>query len=223
MAGWIRLGDAVNPSMGAWPRHPCRGHSRNRTHPAFDRILQPDPPRLRQIYRTHPAFDSFRDLSERRTALVGVDLGRHGRSTPCVDALRSIVEMFELDGDSSTHGVDPSDRGNLSEVGRCRSAGCQPHGCGCQAYMDVLAASPHSDTAPPSHGMPAFAVAGEVAGQRPALPGCRAQPCRKTHIKKTAGRGLLFRCNGAPGEIRTPDRLVRSQVLYPTELRAPIT
>ena len=27
--------------------------------------------------------------------------------------------------------------------------------------------------------------------------------------------------NGAPGEIRTPDRLVRSQVLYPTELRAP--
>ncbi len=26
--------------------------------------------------------------------------------------------------------------------------------------------------------------------------------------------------NGAPGEIRTPDPLVRSQVLYPTELRA---
>ena len=45
---------------------------------------------------------------------------------------------------------------------------------------------------------------------------------KNTH-KKTAGQGLLFRCNGAPGEIRTPDRLVRSQVLYPTELRAPIT
>src|SRR5580658_10329789 len=27
--------------------------------------------------------------------------------------------------------------------------------------------------------------------------------------------------NGAPGEIRTPDLLVRSQTLYPTELRAP--
>ncbi len=26
--------------------------------------------------------------------------------------------------------------------------------------------------------------------------------------------------NGAPGRIRTSDRLVRSQVLYPTELRA---
>ncbi|MDH2065637.1 hypothetical protein N5J52_22285, partial [Stenotrophomonas maltophilia] len=31
-------GDAVNPSMEAWPRHPCRGHPRNRTHPAFDRL-----------------------------------------------------------------------------------------------------------------------------------------------------------------------------------------
>ena len=29
--------------------------------------------------------------------------------------------------------------------------------------------------------------------------------------------------NGAPGEIRTPDLLVRSQALYPTELRAHIT
>ena len=26
--------------------------------------------------------------------------------------------------------------------------------------------------------------------------------------------------NGAPGEIRTPDPLIRSQVLYPAELRA---
>ena len=29
-----------------------------------------------------------------------------------------------------------------------------------------------------------------------------------------------LRIIGAPGEIRTPDHLVRSQVLYPTELRA---
>ena len=33
---------------------------------------------------------------------------------------------------------------------------------------------------------------------------------------------MLTPClNGAPGAIRTPDPLVRSQVLYPTELRAP--
>ena len=30
----------------------------------------------------------------------------------------------------------------------------------------------------------------------------------------------LLRITGAPGEIRTPDLLVRSQALYPTELRA---
>ena len=33
---------------------------------------------------------------------------------------------------------------------------------------------------------------------------------------------MLTPClNGTPGAIRTPDPLVRSQVLYPTELRAP--
>ena len=33
---------------------------------------------------------------------------------------------------------------------------------------------------------------------------------------------MIFCKIGAPGEIRTPDTLVRSQVLYPTELRAQI-
>ena len=33
---------------------------------------------------------------------------------------------------------------------------------------------------------------------------------------------LVDDANGAPGEIRTPDPLVRSQVLYPTELQARI-
>ena len=41
----------------------------------------------------------------------------------------------------------------------------------------------------------------------------------RAQIKK-ASRGGLFICAGAPGEIRTPDLLVRSQTLYPTELRA---
>jgi hypothetical protein len=34
------------------------------------------------------------------------------------------------------------------------------------------------------------------------------------------GRRSQFQEDGAPGEIRTPDLLVRSQTLYPTELRA---
>ncbi len=33
---------------------------------------------------------------------------------------------------------------------------------------------------------------------------------------------MICYANGAPGEIRTPDPLVRSQVLYPTELQARI-
>ena len=38
------------------------------------------------------------------------------------------------------------------------------------------------------------------------------------------GRILLnrFDLDGAPGEIRTPDLLIRSQSLYPAELRAPL-
>ncbi|WP_445514974.1 hypothetical protein, partial [Stenotrophomonas sp. 3(2025)] len=41
-----------------------------------------------------------------------------------MDALRSIAEIFDFDGHTSTHGVNPSATGNLSKVGRCRIAGC---------------------------------------------------------------------------------------------------
>ncbi len=41
--------------------------------------------------------------------------------------------------------------------------------------MDGFTASPRSDTAPPSHGMPAFDVEFDVS-----FGGCRAQPCRTT-------------------------------------------
>ena len=85
------------------------GVPRNRTHPAFDSC-----PR--------PVGTAFCD------ALGGCRPWSTRRSTPRVDALRSIVEIFDSDEDSSTHEVDPSDTGNLSEVGRCRSTGCQLHG-----------------------------------------------------------------------------------------------
>ncbi len=41
----------------------------------------------------------------------------------------------------------------------------------------------------------------------------------RAHIKKAHRNDELF-VVGAPGEIRTPDQLVRSQLLYPAELRA---
>ena len=37
---------------------------------------------------------------------------------------------------------------------------------------------------------------------------------------KKGPRWVPFSLSGAPGEIRTPDRPVRSRVLYPAELRA---
>ena len=49
-------------------------------------------------------------------------------------------------------------------------------------------------------------------------PGCIVRSLRAKTERPLTRRGLsVF---GAPGEIRTPDRLVRSQVLYPAELRA---
>ncbi len=124
------------------------------------------------------------------------------------------------------------------------------HGCRHRAPMDGFTACPAVHAAPPTHGTPAVAVA--VASAIAVVGGCRAQPCRKTHIKQQAeaccfgvvrprselptawfvarysiqlsyGRQhklVVLTVYGAPGEIRTPDRLVRSQVLYPTELRA---
>ena len=47
----------------------------------------------------------------------------------------------------------------------------------------------------------------------------RVEPVKR---KRGPLRGAPFRFTGAPGEIRTPDLLVRSQTLYPTELRARI-
>ncbi len=88
--------------------------------------------------RHRPTSDRFRRL------LVGVDLGRHGRSTPCVDALCSILEIFDSDGDSSTHSVDLRqivDQGRHLPAARiCRRRGGS--GCGGVRGMDAAAKPP---------------------------------------------------------------------------------
>ena len=53
----------------------------------------------------------------------------------------------------------------------------------------------------------------------------RVASAKVSPIGSETNKGLgaisqAFILSGAPGEIRTPDPLVRSQVLYPTELRA---
>ena len=154
--------------------------------------------------------------------------------------------------ESSTHGVDLPQiavicqgRGGMGRQDRWR------HGWRHRAPMDGFTACPAYPYRP---AIPRNASC--CCRLRSGFCRCRAQPCRKTHIKKqqagaccfgvmvrperfelptawfvarysiqlSYGRQLhklvvLIVC-GAPGEIRTPDRLVRSQVLYPTELRA---
>ena len=51
---------------------------------------------------------------------------------------------------------------------------------------------------------------------KPSLLGVSELECAATKRSKS------IELYGAPGEIRTPDPLVRSQILYPTELRAHI-
>ena len=107
------------------------------------------------------------------------------------------IRFSVRDRDSSTHGVDlpcrprstpTNSRRNLSEAGRCRSAGCPRHGCRGQAYRDVLAASPATGPTPPTHGKPAFAsavavvVASAGAGRSPAgNPNLNSLFCVRSH------------------------------------------
>ncbi len=160
-------GDAVNPQTGP----AAGGCAFGRLRSSASQSKRPHPWRLgRAIHGAHaPATGPIPPSTIPRccwwvSTLVDTVDPRHAWM------LFDHFEIFDFDGDSSTHGVDLPDTGKLSKVGRCRMAGCPRHGCRGQAYKDVLAASPPSDTAPPSHGTPAVAVAVEVAGQRPALP-----------------------------------------------------
>jgi hypothetical protein len=56
-------------------------------------------------------------------------------------------------------------------------------------------------------------VAEEGLAERPAT-------LYRLKMKKATIKAALHSFYGAPGAIRTPDPLVRSQILYPTELRA---
>ncbi len=235
MAGWVRL-------RGPLQVRPCK--LGRRIHAAHAPATGPTPPStdLRDPLKWHclrlpcawPALGGCRPWSTRR-------------STPCVDALRSIVEIFELDGfihawRGSTRSRKSVRGGAVSDCGVSaawmRLPSLQGRTCGVPAIR-------HRPATPRNASFCCCCCLGR----------CRAQPCQKHKKKQQAeaccfgvmvrperfelptawfvarysiqlsyGRQLhklvvLIVC-GAPGEIRTPDRLVRSQVLYPTELRA---
>ena len=123
---------------------------------------QPDPPRLRQFSAIcwNGSWGQIRFPAEN-----GSDPRFISIPDRCVDQGRHLPTAAEI-------------------CQRWGGVGCQDrwrHGWRHRASRDGFTASPHSDTGPPTHGMPAFDVdvAAEVAGQRPALPqvqGCK--PCR---------------------------------------------
>jgi len=167
MAGWVRL-------RGPLQVRPCK--LGRRIHAAHAPATGPTPPST-----------VFRDLSEwHGPLLVGVDLGRHGRSTPCVDALRSIVEKFDFDGDPSTHGVDLPEQVQPSS-GTCRRRG----GVGLRGVRGMDAAAkpprmglrrPRNPTPPrPTHRKPRAGCCScfrGCLGLGRCLCRCRVQPCR---------------------------------------------
>jgi len=137
--------------LGAWPRHPCRGHPRHRTHPAFD-----------SFPRSAGTALGVRSVFLRKTDLTP-DLFRY------LTDVSTKVDTYQQPRRSVRGGVVWGGR----TVGAMDGA-IEPPWTGLRRVLP-----PH--TAPPSHGEPAFDVdvAAEVAGQRPALPqvqGCK--PCR---------------------------------------------
>ncbi|MDH6331645.1 hypothetical protein M2299_002477 [Stenotrophomonas sp. 1278] len=140
--------------MEARSRHPWRSRPRNRTHPAFDNSS---------------------------LLLVGVDLGRHGRSTPCVDALRSFDQLSKY---SISMEIHPRMAWIYQTPGNCRRRG----GVGLRGVrgMDAAAKPTRTYLRRPRHPTPP-----RHPTERPLLPlllrlpasgrhyhGCRAQPGR---------------------------------------------
>ncbi len=104
--------------------------------------------------------------------------------------------------------------GRTPNPGLAVCAGLRTRASGCQAYTDVLAASPHSDTAPPNHGLHAvaLAVASAGAGRSPAknptlVVGCATAPAR-TYPPPASRHGSTTR--GSPDHpLRGPARTTR--------------
>ncbi|MDJ1520689.1 hypothetical protein MF545_01150, partial [Stenotrophomonas maltophilia] len=115
--------------------------------------------------RTHPAFDSFLLLSERHSALVGVDLGRHGgRHERLKDRLLILIFLIlPVVAQETVRGREGGLAGGVSRMGPRHAsgglgrtpnpglavcAGRRTRASGDRAYMDVLAAAPSQPTLP---------------------------------------------------------------------------
>ncbi len=130
-----QAGHAVNPAPRSGPA--AGGCAFGRLRSSASQAKRPHPWGLDgAIHGANGPACPHRPTSDRfRWLLVGVDLGRRGRSTSCVDAFPFQFEIFDSDGDSSTHGVD------LLQIAKiCRRRGGS--GCGSVRGMDAAAKPP---------------------------------------------------------------------------------
>jgi hypothetical protein len=160
---------------------------------------QPDPPCLRQISAICRDGMACSWWVSTTLLLVGVDLGRHvdprhawilfnpnskySKYSLSIEIRPRMAWIYQTPGNCQrwggvglrgVRGMGPRHAsgglGRMPNPGLAVCAGQRTRASRGQAPKDGFTASPLSDTAPPSHRMPAVAVASEVAGQRPALP-----------------------------------------------------
>ena len=100
----------------------------------------------------------------------------------------------------------------------CGTSLCRTPTAGCASLRGRACARPKSHCTWMCRCREAHGCA-RVASGRFCRTGCSHLDPTRPSIKKAPLCGAFF-MDGAPGEIRTPDRSVRSRVLYPAELQA---
>jgi len=102
--------------------------------------------------------------------------------------------------------------GRTPNPGLAVCAGLRTRASGCQAYKDVLAASPQSDTAPPSHAMPLLlllrplleASAGAGPQALPTHPILRPENPRSASARRSARDAACPSVSAAPARAHPP-------------------
>ncbi len=222
-------GDAVNPQAGpaaggcAFGRLRSSASQAKRPHPwGLGRgIHAADTPATGPT----PPSTVFRDLSERRTALVGVDLGRHGRSTSCVDEFTQYLTDVSTKVDTYQQPREPVEGGAVSECGvsAAWARGMPRAGwagrptpvlpCAQESAHEQAAAKPawtylRRPRTPTPPRQPTECQLLLLPLRLPAsgrhYQGGRAQPCRKTRTKKQQAEACCFGVMVRPERFELP-------------------
>ncbi|SET41567.1 hypothetical protein SAMN05720615_104102 [Stenotrophomonas indicatrix] len=183
MAGWVRLRGTlqVRPCKLGRAIHGAHAPATGPTPPSTDSYDLSEPRSvLLLVGGTGTAWGQIRFPQENGSDPRTISISDRDSSTHGVDLLQ-IAEIRRRWGGVGLRGVSrmgprhaSGGLGRTPNPGLAVCAGKRTRASRGQAYREVLAASPQSDTAPPSHGMPAVAVAvasaSAGAGRSPAEP-----------------------------------------------------